>query len=239
MLSFFVLGITRRSMSWIEKRAEFQKVFDDLSQENVQGLITELNTAVGNYISKSGLSQDPNNNASYSLVIQLTQRAQQIKDKYDKLNDDIIIYLRNNAKDTDMAGLLSENGELQKKINRLEKVLDEMKIDVESAIARDKLLRSRNTDVTSHQLFILGRPLKKNLIPYLWVVSILFIGVGLVIFRMTVPTFAAGAASEGGSSVIGMFMEFIMSKVVLGSLLISALIVILFLSLKVAGVFGK
>ena len=93
MLSFFVLGITRRSMS-IEKRAEFQKVFDDLSQENVQGLITELNTAVGNYISKSGLSQDPNNNASYSLVIQLTQRAQQIKDKYDKLNDDIIIYLR-------------------------------------------------------------------------------------------------------------------------------------------------
>ena len=82
MLSFFVLGITRRSMSWIEKRAEFQKVFDDLSQENVQGLITELNTAVGNYISKSGLSQDPNNNASYSLVIQLTQRAQQIKDKY-------------------------------------------------------------------------------------------------------------------------------------------------------------
>jgi hypothetical protein len=223
-------------MSWIEKRAEFQKRFDDLSQENVQGLITELNTAVGNYISKGGLSQDPNNNASYSLVIQLTQRAQQIKDNYDKLNDDIIIYLRNNAKDTDMAGILSENGELQKKINRLEKVLDEMKIDVESAIARDKLLRSRNTDVTSHQLFILGRPLKKNLIPYLWVISILFIGVGLVIFRMTVPTFATG---EGGSSVIAMFMEFIMSKVVLSSLLISALIVILFLSLKVAGVFGK
>lgn len=225
-------------MSWIEKRAEFQKRFDDLAQENVQGLITELNTAVGNYISKGGLSQDPNNNPTYNLVVQLTQRAQQIKDKYEKLNDDIIVYLRNNAKDTDMAGLLNENGELQKKINRLEKVLDEMKIDVESAVARDQLLRSRNTDVTSHQLFVLGRPVKKNLIPYLWVISILFIGVGLVIFKMTMPTIGT-ASTEASGSVMAGVIEFVTSKVVLSSLLISALIVILFLSLKVAGVFGK
>jgi hypothetical protein len=36
-----------------------------------------------------------------------------------------------------------------------------------------------------------------------------------------------------------MIMEFITNKVVVGSLIASALIVILFLSLKVAGVFGK
>jgi hypothetical protein len=226
-------------MSWIEKRAEFQKRFDDLSQENVQGLITELNTAVGNYISKSGISQDPNNNPVYNNVVQLTQRAQQIKDRYSKLNDDILVYLRNNAKDNDMAGLLNENGELQKQINRLEKIQTEMKIDVESAIARDKLLRSRNTDVTSHQLFILGRPIKKQLIPYLWVVSILFIGVGLVIFKMAAPSFSVSTNSEASGSVLGMVIEFVTNKMVLGSLLISALIVILFLSLKVAGVFGK
>lgn len=226
-------------MSWIEKRAEFQKRFDDLSQENVQGLITELNTAVGSYISKGGLSQDPNNNPSYNLVIQLTQRAQQIKDKYEKLNDDILMYLRNNAKDTNMAGLLSENGELQKHINRLEKLQNEMKIDVESAIARDKLLRSRNTEVTSHQLFILGRPIKKNLIPYLWVLSILFIGVGLVIFKMTAPSFGVVGNSDVGGSVLAMVIQFVTSKVVLVSLLVAALIVILFLSLKIAGVFGK
>jgi hypothetical protein len=225
-------------MSWIEKRAEFQKGFDDLSQENVQGLITELNTAVGNYISKGGLSQDPNNNPTYNLVIQLTQRAQQIKDRYEKLNEDIIVYLRNNAKDNNMAGLLNENGELQKKINRLEKVLDEIKIDVETAIARDELLRSRNTDITRHKLFILGRPIKKNLIPYLWVISVLFIGIGLVIFKMSAPTIGIGAGEASGSVIVGI-MEFITSKVVLSSLLISALIVILFLSLKVAGVFGK
>ena len=48
--------------TWINKRAEFQKRFDDLSQEDLQGLITELNTVVGNFIAKGGLSQDPNNN---------------------------------------------------------------------------------------------------------------------------------------------------------------------------------
>jgi hypothetical protein len=226
-------------MPWIEKRAEFQKRFDDLSQENVQGLITELNTAVGNYISKGGLSQDPNNNPTYNTVINLTQRAQQIKDRYSKLNDDILIYLRNNAKDTDMAGLLNENGELQKQINRLEKIQDEIKVDVDSAIARDELLRSRNTDITSHQLFILGRPIKKQLIPYLWVVSILFVGIGLVIFKMAMPSFGGITATEGSVPILSMVMEFVTNKFVLSSLLISALIVILFLSLKVAGVFGK
>jgi hypothetical protein len=227
-------------MSWIEKRAEFQKRFDELSQENIQGLITELNTAVGNYISKGGLSQDPNNNPNYNLVLNLTQRAERIKDRYAKLNDDILVYLRNNAKDTDMTGLLSENGELQKKINRLEKIQDEMKVDVESAIARDKLLRSRNTDVTSHQLFILGRPVKKNLIPYLWVLSVLFIGVALVIFKMSAPNLGLGANTTAGDvSFMATVIGFITNKIVLGSLLISALIVILFLSLKIGGVFGK
>ena len=222
--------------SWIEKRAEFQKRFDELSQENVQALITELNKAVGNYISKSGLSQDPNSNSDYNTVINLTQRAENIKERYSSLNDDILLYLRNNAKDTDMSGLLTENGELQKQINRLEKIQEEIKIDVESSITRDKLLRSRDTDVTRHQLFILDRPIRKGLIPYLWIISVLFIGIGLVIFKMSMPSLETDV---GGGSILYMTMEFVTNKIVLGSLLMSALIVILFLSLKVAGVFGK
>ena len=116
-----------------------------------------------------------------------------------------------------------------------------MKVDVESAIARDDLLRTRNTDITRHKLFILDRPVRKGLIPYLWVIAILFIGIGLIIFRITVPSIGLGgvSASTTNTSVISMIIEFITSKIVLGSLLISALIVILFLSLKIAGVFGK
>jgi hypothetical protein len=220
-------------MKWIEERAKFQKRFDVLSQENVQGLITELNKATGNFIARGGISQDPNNNPDYDTIVKLTQRADSIKQRYAALNDDILKYLTTEAKDNDLAGLLKENGELQKQISRLEKIQDEMKIDVTSAVARDELLRSRNTDVTRHQLFILDRPIRRGLIPYLWVLAVLFIGVGLVIFRMTMPTIIF----EGGTgfSLLSLFEN----KGVLIALLITALIVILFLSLKIAGIFGK
>lgn len=220
-------------MKWIEEREKFQKRFDDISQENVQGLITELNKATGNFIARGGISQDPNNNPDYDTIVKLTLRAESIKQRYARLNDDILKYLTTEAKDNDLAGLLKENGELQKQISRLEKIQDEMKIDVTSAVARDELLRSRNTDVTRHQLFILDRPVRRGLIPYLWVLAVLFIGVGLVIFRMTMPTivFEGGV----GFSLLSIFE----SKGVIISLLVSALIVILFLSLKIAGVFGK
>ena len=222
-------------MKWIEERAKFQKRFDDLSQENVQGLITELNKATGNFISRGGISQDPNNNPDYNTVLKLTQRAESIKQRYAALNDDILKYLTTEAKDTDLVGLLRENGELQKQISRLEKIQDEMKIDVTSAVARDELLRSRNTDVTRHQLFILDRPVRRGLIPYLWVLAVLFIGVGLVIFRMTMPTIMLESGVAAGFPVLAFFEN----KGVLISLLVTALIVILFLSLKIGGVFGK
>jgi hypothetical protein len=224
---------------WIEERAKFQKRFDDLSQENVQGLITDLNTAVGNYISRGGLSQDPNSNPDYETIVKLTTRAETIKQKYTALNDDILKYLSTQAKDNNLAGLLGENGELQKQINKLEKIQNEMKIDVTSAIARDELLRTRNTDITRHQLFILDRPIRRGIVPYLWVLSVLFIGVGLIIFKMMAPSIGMAVATTNGTSTMPLLMEFFTNKIILSSLLISAIIVIIALSLKIAGVFGK
>jgi hypothetical protein len=225
-------------MKWIEERAQFQKRFDELSQQNIQGLITDLNTAVGNYISRGGLSQDPNNNPDYANIVKLTNRAEDIKQKYSALNDDILKYLGQQSKDNNLSGLLAENGELQKHINRLEKIQGEMKIDVVSAVARDDLLRSRDTNVTKHQLFILDRPVRRGLVPYLWVLSVLFIGVGLVIFKMAAPSLGV-AAANGSVPFQYMLIDFFSNKVVMSSLLISAIIVIIFLSLKIAGVFGK
>ncbi len=225
-------------MSWIEQRSQFQKRFDELSQQNIQGLITELNTAAGNYIARGGISQDPNNNPDYNTIQQLTEKAENIKQQYAALNDDILKYLSNHSKGNNLSEILKENGELQKQINRLEKIKDEIKIDVTSAVARDNLLRSRNTDVTRHQLFVLDRPIRRGLIPYLWAIAILFIGIGLVIFKMTMPTIAL-SGTETTTSIPLMVLDFFTNRAVLTSLLVSALIVILFLSLKIAGVFGK
>lgn len=229
-------------MKWIEERDKFQKRFDGISQENIQALITELNKAVGKFVSKGGISQDPDNNPDYNNIVKLTKRAESIKQRYAALNDDILKYLTTVAKDDNLAGLLKENGELQTQMNRLEKIQDEMKIDVTSAIARDELLRTRNTDVTRHQLFILNRPVRRGLIPYLWVIAVLFIGIGLVIFKMTMPsigTVVNGAGGAEGVSFVTTVLEFFTNKIVLSSLLGSAIIVIIFLSLKIGGVFGK
>lgn len=229
-------------MAWIEKRAEFQKRFDELSQENIQGLITELNQATANYIGQGGISQDPNNNPDYTTIEQLSKKAEDIKQRYIQLNNDITQYIASESKNNNLTGLLTENGELQQHINKLEKVQNDMKVEVESAIARDDLLRSRNVDITSHKLFLLGRPIRRGLIPYLWVIIVLFIGAGIIIFKATMPTLSiSGIATTNGTqlSIPEQIMLFFSNKMVLGSLLTSALIVILFLSLKIAGVFGK
>lgn len=223
--------------SWNNKRAEFQRRFDILAQENIPQLITTLNTDIGNYISKAGLSQNPLDNEIYQKIETNIERAENIKQRYSELNNDILTYLKNNANDTNITGLLIENGELQKQINTLEKLQDKMKIDVETSVARDKLLRSRDTAVTPHQLFVLDRPVRKGLIPYLWVISVLFIGIGLVILKMNMPSIQINTTAT--YSTYYMIIEFITNKVVIGSLIASVLIVILFLSLKVAGVFGK
>lgn len=228
-------------MSWIEKRAEFQKRFDTLSQQNIEGLIQELNSAISNYISRGGISQDPNNNPEYTKILELTQKAEQIKKQYTDLNDEIIGFITKESRNNDLAGLLAENGELQKQINALEKIQNDMKIDVDSAIARDELLRSRNTEITPHKLYLLGRPIRTGLIPYLWAIAVLFIGIGIIIFRITLPSFENLTGTTPGSTpgIFSIVYDFITSKSVLGSLLIASLVVILFLALKIAGVFGK
>jgi len=226
--------------SWSGERPKFQSEFDSLADLNITGIITDLNTKVGNYISRAGLDQEPEKgNPLYDEITELIKDATIIKQRYSTLNNNILKYLDDNAKNTNITGLLIENGQLQTQINRLERVQKEMKIDVESSIARDKLLRSQDTDVTPHQLFILDRPVRKSLIPYLWVISVLFIGVGLVIFKMIMPSLQLDPTTTTTYSIYYMIMEFITNRVVIGSLIASALIVILFLSLKVAGVFGK
>ena len=223
-------------LSWIDKRATFQNRFDELtSRDEINKLIQTLDIDIGDYISTGGLSQDPVNNPKYNLIITNTSRIKDIKQQYTSLNSEILNNLKDNAKDTNLSGLLTDSGELQITINRLETIQKDMKVDVESSIARDKLLRSRDTDISRHQLFILDRPVRKGLIPYLWVISVLFIGIGLIILKSTFPV----AANSTNISVLSMIMEFLTNKIVLSSLLGSALIVIIFLSLKIAGVFGK
>lgn len=229
---------TMETINWVEKRAEFQNRFDALSQTPVDSLLTELNKSIGTFIARGGLSQTPTENPQYQQIQAQTKQVESLKSGYASLHADITNFLTSAAKENDLKGKLAENGELQKDIQRMETLQKEMKVDVDSAVARDNLLRTRNTNVTRHQLFLLDRPIRRNAIPYLWVLSVLFIGLGIILFRASAPTLITQnmITNMGAASVPYLLYDFMTSKMVLIPLLLSALIVILFLSLKVAKV---
>jgi hypothetical protein len=228
-------------MAWKEEREKYQKRFDDLSQEDIPQLIAKLNQATGRYIAKGGLTQnsDPNMNPDYQNMIELSKKAEDIKKRYIALNDDILKYVGKEAKHNNLADLLTENGTLQKQINGLHKVEEQIKTDVESAIARDELLRSRKTAISPHKLFLLDRPVRRNMLPYLWVLSVLCIGVGLIVMRMILPSLGMTPddLTAMSSNFLMMLTAFFTNNVIFLSIIAALIIVIIVLSLVVGGVF--
>lgn len=91
--------------------------------------------------------------------------------------------------------------------------------------------------------FLLDRPVRKGMIPYLWALGVLFIGIAIYLLYMSAKVMGFTNTSEGQTSffmiIVAYLYDVFSNKTVLLSLLIAALIVILFLSLKVGGVFGK
>lgn len=228
-------------MAWRDKRAEFQQRFDTLSNENIDALIGQLNTVTGKYVSTAGLTQnqDASTNPDYAEIVRLANKAEELKKKYTALNDDILQYLKTQSKYNDMTELLKESGELQTKLTRLHQFKKEMKIDVESAVARDELLRTRETNLNEHQLFILDRPVRRNMIPYLWVLSVVFVGIGLVLLRRMTPQLgiSENEARALSQSFMDMISYYFTTNATWLGIIGACIIVILVLGLKVGGVF--
>ena len=76
---------------------------------------------------------------------------------------------------------------LQVELANLQQTVEDRKKDQQTAIVRDKVLRSGNGAVTNHQIYLLGRPLRPASIPFLWALSTLFIGFALLIFYTYYP----------------------------------------------------
>ena len=166
---------------------------------------------------------------------------QTLKDRSTYLFNKINSVLSTEMADQSTADLLTRTGQLQQQIQRLHEIKKDIKVDVESAVARDEVLRSRDTKLNSHKLFLLNRPIRKGVIPYLWVLSVLFIGVSLVLFRMMLPEsiLSTNSGAFGSSMSISlMISEFFENKMVLISIIVSLCVVVLFLGLKMTGIFG-
>jgi hypothetical protein len=164
-----------------------------------------------------------------------------LRDEYIAEDKGLTAYLKEQAQTYNLSGKLQETGEIQTQIRSLEKERDSLQSDVDTALAREGVLRTRNTTGNSHTLYLLDRPVRRGMVPFLWALSVLFVGVGVLFFYWLTPILllSQGGNALGSSSVFQMFSDIFASRYTWMALFGAASIVILFLSLKVAGVFGK
>lgn len=222
-------------MTWPDEKAKFQDEFEKLMQYAQNGMpadIQSLTTAMAGYVEAGGISNDPSQDGNYNTIISTSQRLRKNKAALLSLNQNVVDTISNLTSNNDMTSLLTENGNLQQTIQNLDKVKKDLEEDAQSAQLRDELLRTRNTNVTKHQLFLLGRPLRPASVPYLWALSVLFIGIGLLLFSVTFPMPYTSA-----DSFLFDFTQTMSMPIVWGSIAGATVIVIIFLSLAVAGVF--
>ena len=173
-------------MDWPATRAAFQQRLDALSSgPSVASLVSAADKAMQNYV------DHPKDQASYQQLQDAMTALNNLKGQYQAIHDDMIAQFSQYAAHYDFAAILRTNGELQKSIGQLQKLQKDIRVDVESAVARDELLRSRETETTSHSLFLMNRPLRKEIVPYLWVLAVFFVGVGLVFFHRLAPSFVS------------------------------------------------
>jgi hypothetical protein len=222
--------------TWDTKKAVFQTRFDRLnSTTNVSSLVTQLNNALRDYIQHQGDSTA--RATDYNNITTLSQQLQTIKTDYATLNDDIIKALQADAANNNLSGSLTTNAGLQTVVNNLEKKLKELQVEADTAVVRDELLRSRDTNLNAHQLFLLDRPVRKGMIPFLWALSVLCIGIGLIVYKMMLPPIVSDMGSTIGVEMS--LADLLLNKTVLISLLVCIIIIIVVISLKVGGVIGK
>ena len=122
-----------------------------------------------------------------------------------------------------------KNTQLQSDIVALTTRRDDLLVDQQAAQLRDDVLRTGNGAVTNHQIYLLGRPLRPASIPYLWALSVLFIGIAILIFYMFYPYTAPPWD-------VFLFDLYLLSvdPMTWGILFSLASVVILFLSLRIA-----
>ena len=185
------------------------------------------------------LTEYARNNLNTMTIEQL----ENLRDQYEEQRVKLSNYLKNAASTYNLSAKLQHIGEIQGQIRGLENQNETMETDVDTALARDELLRSKDTTGNSHTVYILDRPIRRGMVPYLWVLSVLFVGIGLLFFYWLTPLILVpqtnNAYGSPSGSVLQIVTDIFTNRLTWISLFAAACIVILFLSLKIAGVFGK
>ncbi len=225
---------------WPSIRGEFESRYNALTEKesDLRTNIDDLNRFAHSYIASGGVSLNPDNDVNYTKSIEAARNIAQHKNDLAQLVRDLNIKIKQISASTDIGAKLAENGRLQQEITDLEKEAKEYGDDAKTAELRESLLRSKESDITRHQVVFLGRPLRPSSIPILWALSVLFIGASIIIFQNINPplkplfTTLFGTPSEAGEPTGGFLSDIRVWRTLVGAFTI----VIVFLSLRVANV---
>lgn len=220
-------------MGWEDDKAAFMARKNDLDQQSdVDTQVAALNTAVYTYLT----SQDDTDKAQAQTQIQSISAAlQTVKNNYSALHADILHAIQQDVTGSDVTQQVSANGTLQQHIQSLKQHHKDLQVEVDTARARDELLRSRVHQLSTHQLFLLGRPVRRTMIPYLWALSIFMIGVGVILFRMM---FQFSFPDMDVMAVGGLWESVMSDSMIVYTLILCSAVTALCLMLKVTGLFG-
>jgi len=216
---------------WVSQKASFDERHAAIQTYVSNQLPTDISTvttALGTYMTAVGNNQDTT--APATIITQTMATIKQWQDKATTLNSDMTNAINSYASTHDMDSLLIQNGRFQQQIIAAQKRYDEISELANTAVARNKNLRSRETNITSHQVFLLGRPLRPASIPYLWALSVLFVCIAVILFYyyspITIPPLYV---------LITMAQDLMYSPTFWSILFGLASIVILFLVLQILG----
>jgi hypothetical protein len=242
---------------WQEKTADIQRkikaIYDDPQAKfgiSIGNLMAR--TSMENLITSGGLK---NTTESENRIRQMNMIIQDIENN---IVTPLSKQLRESTKTLDISSLLGKTGQLQQEIIQLRDQLKLAKDDAENQIARDSALRTAEGSVSKHQIFLLGRPIRQNSIPYLWMSAALFFFLGMAAIVLMTPrigetnVFGVGSAfgraansissyiktDSYGPSLGEQFMAIFGNYYVLGLTIFSLTVVVAVLILKIMGKLG-
>ena len=219
----------------MDKKETFTKRHDDIAtyvSGQMNEDITTLNLKIVNYIQSGGVAKG-DTNTDYSEIDRITKQIALYKNQIVNLNKEVATAIKEQGENSDMEALLQKNGELQKQIAKAETQKGELHEDAGNAKVRDQALRTKDTNINNRQVYLLGHPLRPASIPYLWGLSILFIGIAVLMLYYYSPI-----PFPSSEDLIPILIEQFYNPWLWISLLGAASIIILFLILKVMNLLG-
>jgi hypothetical protein len=227
----------------IKKQDESQRntLNANTRRDVIEEKINSLNSYIGRYINRAGISPDPNhdNDPDYINAININNDIEILQKNYVTLNNNLINEIKNMSASSDIQNKLEIIAKLQQDIQKLQKELEYAKQDSDIAKTRQETVETPRTNLSFYQGFsgMIGftKPLYHITIPILIGAGLLFLYLsGLLMNEFFIPN-SEQIQMEPDGGIFSVFTDSRFIAVIGGMTLVSVVLIIL----SMRGYLGK